>query len=179
MKRKSMVGILWILFAAIGLMIGCATVKIWSSDPSAQTVSNDAFEASFEPLLKEGQKFYDRFQLRLKNNTNGQLVIDWQNSRYLHAGRENGRFIFKGVTPENINNLPSDTVAPGEAIIKTVAPERLIGIERIMSRAHQPGEGGFRASLIPAGEHGILLIVKQDQKTISEKILLKITVKEM
>ena len=32
--------------------------------------------------------------------------------------------------------------------------------------------------IIPAGEHGILLVVKQNEKTISEKILVKITVKE-
>ena len=176
MNRKVLNPLL--LFTIAGLIIGCATVKTWSSSPSVQTARNDAFEASFEPLLKEGQKFYDRFQFRLKNRTDRPLIIDWQNSRYLQGGRENGRFIFKGVTAENINNLPPDTVAPGAEFTRIIAPERLIGYERIKSRTLQPGESGFSAGLIPAGEHGILLIVKQDQKAISEKILLKINVKE-
>ena len=178
MKSKSMVGIFLILFAAMGLMGGCATVKTWSSDPSAQTVRNNVFEASFEPLMKEGQKFYDRFLFRLKNKTDRPLIIDWQDSRYIQDGRENGRFVFTGVASENINTLPPDTVAPGAEFTKTIAPERLIGYERIKSGALQPGESGFSAGVIPAGEHGLLLIVKQDQKTISEKILLKITVKQ-
>lgn len=176
MKSKWKVSRLLVLFALTGFLIGCATVKTWSSDPSVQTISNDTFEASFKPLLKEGERFYDRFQLRLKNKTDGPLVVDWQKSRYIQDGRENGRFVFEGVTPENVDSLPPDTVAPGAELTKTIAPERLLGIDRLRSRALQPGESIFSAGIIPAGEHGILLTVKQGQKTISEKILLNITV---
>jgi len=179
MKNKSIIGVVFLTVTIIGVMVGCATIKIWSSSPSVQTISNDSFEAGLEPLIKEGQKFYDRFRLRLKNKTDRPLIIDWQNSRYLQDGRENGRFVFKGVTPGNIDNLPPDTVAPGAELAKTIAPLRLIGYERLKSRAYKPGESQFSAGVIPAGQHGIVLIVKQDQKTISEKILVKITVKEM
>ncbi len=177
MKIKSVIGIPLLFLTAAGIIIGCATVKIWSSNPSVQTIRNDAFEASLKPLLREGQKFYDRFQFRFKNKTADKLIIDWQNSRYIQDGRENGRFIFKGVVSENIDTLPSDTVAPGAELSKEIAPLRLVGYERIKSRAIQPGESGFHAGVIPAGEHGILMVVKQEQKTISEKMLLRITVK--
>ena len=163
----------------IGAMSGCATFKIWSSSPSVQTISNDDFEVSFEPLLKEGQKFYDRFQFRFKNKTDGQLIIDWQNSRYLQAGRENGHFVFKGVTTENIGNLPPDTVAPGAELAKKIAPLRLVGLDKLSSRSIQPGEKPISAGIIPAGEHGLLLVVKQGEKKIPVKIQLKISVKEM
>ena len=179
MKSKSMIGVVFLTVTIIGVMVGCATIKIWSSSPSVQTISNDSFEAGLEPLIKEGQKFYDRFQFRLKNKTDRPLIIDWQNSRYLQDGRENDRFIFKGVTTENINSLPPDTVAPGGELSKQISPLRLAGYERIKARSTKPGEGPISAGVIPAGEHGILLIVKQNQKTISEKIIVKITVKEM
>ena len=177
MKIHPVIGIPLLLLTTAGIIIGCATVKIWSSSPSVQTIRNDAFEASLEPLLKEGQRFYDRFQFRLKNKTDGPLIIDWQSSRYLQDGRENGRYIFQGVTAENMDSLPSDTVAPGAEFSKVIAPVRLIGYERLKSRDIQPGKSGFSAGIIPAGEHGLLLIVKQNQRTVSGKILLKITVK--
>ena len=173
-----MIGVVFLTVFITGVIVGCATVKIWSSSPSVQTISNDDFEVSFEPLLKEAQKFYDRFQFRLKNKSDGQLIIDWQNSRYLQAERENGRFVFKGVTPGNIDSLPPDTVAPGAELAKTIAPLRLIGYERLKSRALQPGESGFSAGIIPEGEHGILLVIKQGEKKISEKIMVKISVKD-
>jgi len=176
MKSKSMVGSFLAFLALTGLLIGCATVKTWSSNPSVQTIRNDTFEASFKPLFKEGERFYNRFQLRLKNKTDRPLIIDWQDSPYIQDGRENGRFVFKGVTAENVNSLPPDTVAPGAELTKTIAPVRLIGMDRIRSRALQPGESIFSAGILPAGEQGILLTVKQGQKTISEKILVNITV---
>jgi len=179
MKKRPMAAVVFLTLFMIGTLLGCSTVKIWSSHPAARTVGNDTWEASFSPLLKEGQKFYDRFRLRLKNKTDRPLVIDWQKSRYLQDGRENGRFVFEGVTPETIDNLPPDTVAPGTEYTKTIAPLNLIGFERIKSRASKPGESPFSAGAIPAGQHGILLVVEQDQKVLSEKLLVKITVKEM
>jgi len=179
MKNKSMIGVVFLTVFIIGVMVGCATVKIWSSSPSVQTISNDDFEVSFEPLLKEGQKFYDRFQFRFKNKTDGQLIIDWQNSRYLQDGRKNGPFIFKGIKAEDIENLPSDTVAPGAELSKEIAPLRLVGLDKLSSRSIQPGEKPISAGVIPTGEHGLLLVVKQGEKKIPVKIQLKIGVKEM
>jgi len=179
MKTKSMICVLFLTVYLIGAMSGCATVKIWSSSPSTQLVTNNAFEASLEPLLKEGQKFYDRFQFRFKNKTDGQLIIDWQNSRYLQDGRKNGPFIFKGIKAEDIENLPSDTVAPGAELSKEIAPLRLVGLDKLSSRSIQPGEKSINAGVIPAGEHGLLLVIKQGEKKIPVKIQLKISVKEM
>jgi hypothetical protein len=178
MKNKPMIFVLFLSVSLIGAMFGCATVKIWSSSPPVQTISNDAFEAGLEPVVKEGQNFYNRFQFRLKNKTGGPLIIDWQNCRYLQDGRKNGPFIFKGITAENINRLPPDTVATGAELSKEIAPLKLTGLEKIKSRSIQPEESPISAGIIPAGEHGILLVVKQNEKTISEKILVKITVKE-
>ena len=174
MKNKSMMCVFFLSVYLIGAMIGCATVKTWSSTPATQTIGNDAFEASLEPRVKEGQNYYDRFLFRLKNKTDNALIIDWQNSRYLQNGKQNGRMIFKGVTNENVNNLPPDTVAPGAEFSKEIAPLNLLGHEKLSSRSIKPGAQPVSVGVIPEGEHGLLLVVKAGQKTISEKITLKI-----
>ena len=106
------------------------------------------------------------------------LVIDWQNSRYLQNGRENGRFVFREISTDNLDNLPSDTVSPGAELSREIMPLQLIGYERISSLGKQPGGDTFGAGIIPEGEHGILLVVNQGGKRIPVKIQVRITVKE-
>jgi hypothetical protein len=66
------------------VLVGCASVRIWTSSPSIQKTGNDYFNAEFEPQLKDSQNFFTTFRLIITNKTDKDLQIDWVKTRYLH-----------------------------------------------------------------------------------------------
>ena len=163
----------------LSMLIACATVRVWTSNPNRQTADTPYFTAELEPVIKEGQNYFNAFRLTLKNKTDKALTIDWQKTRYLKNGKQEGHFVFKGVSAKNFNTPPSDTVTAGQSVSKVIYPASLIAIERLRSRNVKIGESGFSAGVIPEGENGILLIIKQDATDIQEQITVKIQVKEV
>jgi phospholipid-binding lipoprotein MlaA len=149
-------------------------VEIYSSKPEIQRVSNDYFTAELEPQLKEGQGFFSTFRFFLTNNTNQELSLDWENSYYLFNGRRNGLFLWEGVTWDSLKEIrsqPMVLVAPGSTFTETIFPAALVGRASIMIK----GGVQYTQGALPEGENGIALVVRQDGKVISEKMVVTIS----
>lgn len=170
MYKRVLIGVCLLI---LGLTGGCATVRVWSSLPAAKTLENDHFSASFEPLRKEDQRYFSSFLVTLHNKTDQPIIIDWEKSRYLYNGRTSGLFLSEETTAKNVNNPPSDTVAPGATLSKRIAPVTLLGYQRVVS-AQKPSEETFSAGVVPEGENGIHLVVRSKEKEIAERITVTI-----
>jgi len=149
-------------------------VEIYSSKPEIQRVSNDYFTAELEPQLKEGQGVFSTFRFVLTNKTDQELSLDWENSYYLFNGRRNGLFLWEGVTWDSLKEIRSQPlvlVAPGSTFTKVIFPTALVGRASIMIK----GGVQYTQGALPEGENGIALVVRQDGKVISEKIIVAIS----
>jgi len=149
-------------------------VEIYSSKPEIQRVSNDYFTAELEPQLKEGQGVFSTFRFVLTNKTDQELSLDWENSYYLFNGRRNGLFLWEGVTWDSLKEIRSQPlvlVAPGSTFTKVIFPTALVGRASIMIK----GGVQYTQGALPEGENGIALVVRQDGKVISEKMIVAIS----
>jgi hypothetical protein len=166
------------------LLTGCAPkTAIWTSSPSVKTFSNQYYEATLEALKKDRKGEYDffvLFRLTVNNQTNKMLEIDWNKSRYIYNDYTRGGLVFKGIKAEDIKNLtiPFDVVSPGHTFSKEIAPVKLVTWARLKDRSIGKDDSGFSPGIIPEGENGIILVVRQNGREIREKITVNIATKE-
>ena len=171
MRKRAVIRVVCVML----FLIGCASVRVWTSSPSIQKVGNDFFDAEFTPQRQEDQNYFSTFRLTITNKTDKDMQIDWVKTRYVYKGQARGGFGFEGINEKNINNPPPDTVSPGQTFSKAIWPVTLIGYRRI-TEITKPGDPVFSLGVLPEGENGILLIVNQAGKEIREKITLNLAV---
>ena len=164
--------------ALFSIAAGCAPTLISVSAPEIQTAENSYYTAQFEPLAEE-KNYFDSFRLKVVNKTRENLEIDWNKTRYLYNGRDTGVFVFKGIEPVNIRNLtiPPDVIPAGQTFTKEISPLKLLARAPLTSRSANAGK--ITTGPIPTGESGIFLFIRQGDKTIDEKMAVKITRKEV
>ena len=168
------------------ILAGCAQVRVYSSNPSSQSVSNDYFEAEFEPQLAEGKHFFNAFRLVITNKTDKDLILDWSKTYYLLNGRRNGQFGWEEMTFEELRGVRSQplvTIDPDNTLSNVVFPLKLLAWEEYTrggtrTRDSKPEES-FRPGVIPEGENGISLYIKQGGKVIQEKLTFNITLETL
>jgi hypothetical protein len=166
----------WVILLALAVT-GCAAVEVYSSSPAVQKMSNDHFSVELEPQLQEGQNFFTSFRFVFTNKTKEDLHVDWEKTYYLLNGRRGGRFLWEGVDWEalkKIRNQPLVPVAAGDSVTAVIFPKSLAGRSKIGTTT---GLKYTRGSL-PAGENGMLLVVRQNEREIREKIVVKIEAQE-
>ena len=175
MKKKLALSIAILLLVAAG----CAKEIIYSSSPPMKTVSTDLFEATLEPLKAEKYNYYNSFRFVFTNKTDKDLVVDWSGTFYLQDNRKYGRFAWKGLTFEQLRGLeeqPDLTVGGGSTITKVIFPLQLIGWkEQGVRMKSNTIEAGFTIGVIPPGENGMSLAVRQNGESIRKDILVNIT----
>ena len=165
-------------------LIGCTPKQvIWTSNPSIQTFNNQFYEAKLEALKKDRKgeyNFFVIFRLTVSNKTNKELAIDWNKSRYIYKDFIRGGFVFTEFNVEDIKNLtiPSNVVALGHTFSKEIAPVKLVTWARLKDRSIGKDDSGFSPGVIPEGENGIILVVRQNGKEIRDKITLNKATKE-
>ena len=159
---------------------GCATTKkIWTSQPEVQKAANPSYEARLEPITL-GHHFFVMFKLEITNNTDKNLEIDWNQTRYLYNGRSHGVFVFKGIDPKSVKNaIPPDIIPPGVTFSKEIAPLKLVAWAPIKDKSVKAGQRGISPGVLPVGQNGIFLVLIQDGKKIVAKMTVKITEKEI
>ena len=179
MKKKVFGAILILSF----ILAGCAQVRVYSSKPAIQNVSNAHYDAQFEPQLAEGKHYFNAFRLVITNKTEKDLVLDWSKTYYLINGRRNGQFGWEGMTFEELRGIkgqPFVTIGPENTLSTVVFPLKLIAWEQYRRggsarKQDSKPEESFYPGVIPEGENGISLYVKQDDKVIQERITFNIT----
>jgi len=175
MNKKTLGCIIILLFLA-----GCATAaRVYQSNPTIQSSGNANFEVKLEPLRAEGHNYFNSFRLGFTNKTNQDLIIVWSKSYYLHNGKKRGLFGWEGLTFEQLKGLkaePDVTSPAGESSSIQIFPLQLIGWQQMgeKKKGSSP-EAGFTMGVLPEGENGINIAVKQGGKLIREKITVNIT----
>ncbi len=173
MKKTTALSIIFIL----SVFAGCtpAPIKTWTSSPKIQTTGNQYYKVELEPV-KSGHAFFEMFRLTVENKTDKNLKIDWNKTRYIFNDRARGVFVFKGIDPEDIQNLtiPADTVLPGAKFSKEIAPAKLIAFAPIRDRSASVAKSGFSPGVIPEGKNGIYLVIRTPEREIRVNLTLNI-----
>ena len=164
----------YIISGVITLQIvlsGCAPTRNWISQPASQMLSNKYYDAKFEPQ-KDGQNYFNAFRLEITNKTGKDLTIDWNKSRYLYNNKAYGTFVFGGVNEKNVHDLPPDIVPASGTLTKVISPLNMVAWKPLKTPHYDTP--GFSRGLIPEGDNGIFLVVRQDEQEIQGKITLTI-----
>ncbi len=168
--------IIFSLFMAAGCV---TTKKIWTSQPEVQKAASPSYEARLEPIT-QGHNFFVMFKLEITNNTDKNLEIDWNQTRYLYNGHSHGVFVFKGIDPKSVKNaIPPDIIPPGVTFSKEIAPLKLVAWAPIKDKSVKAGQRGISPGVLPVGQNGIRLVVIQDGKESMENMTVKIAEKEV
>jgi hypothetical protein len=153
------------------LLAGCSSTPspfkgAWTANPDFAEVDHALCTARITPL-KGDNTYYAFFLLSLVNKTEGELLVDWNASRYLAGGKPQGMLVFQGIDPEAVKNgtLPLEPIAPGGRLERNLMPMRLIAWSPVRektsaTRAITPG-------MLPAGENGVLLALRQAGRPIT------------
>jgi hypothetical protein len=164
------------------ILAGCAQVRVYSSNPASQSISNAYYDAEFEPQLAEGMRYFNAFRLVITNKTDKDLILDWSKTYYLLNGRRNGQFGWDEMTFEELRGIkgqPLVTIRPENTHSNVVFPLKLIAWEEYTRggtrKQDSKPEESFYPGVIPEGESGISLYIKQDDKVIQERITTNIT----
>jgi len=170
--------LLFFLLPGIVTFAGCVSVPevVWTSDPPIQSTNSDQYSIRFEPI-KESGIFFEIFRLTILNKSNQNLIIDWNNTRYLHQGKEDGKFVFAGIDPKTVQEgtVPPDTIAPGDTLSRNIVPLKLIAFAPFRARNMKDRGTGISGGIIPAGKNGARLAMDIDGRKINEEISLQIT----
>jgi hypothetical protein len=170
----------WHLMVMFFIFTGCATVPVYTSNPATHTFQNDVFVGELEPILASGKHYFDSFRFVLTNTSNTDLQIDWQNTFYLHNGEKFGRWGAENLTIEELQekeDLPLITVAPGNTLSRIIFPLRLIARSTLAEKTGDDAK--ISRGIIPEGESGILLTVRQGGREIREELKFRITITQM
>jgi hypothetical protein len=172
MKNRAKVLTLSVLLFC--LPFGCAPKMTWTSDPMKQVRGNEAYEVTLEPIKQENE-FFVAFRISVKNKTDSELKIDWNNSQYIHGGKSQGGFLFKGIDPEMLKNrnIPVDIIPPHGMLTKEIAPAKKVAWAPM--RTSSTSKPGLSLGILPPGENGVLLSVSRNGKDIPQQIAVKIT----
>ncbi|MCG6907718.1 MAG: hypothetical protein LJE63_14000 [Desulfobacteraceae bacterium] len=178
MKTFQKKGFISSLSLMIFLAGGCLPTMVSISTPEIRNVENDYFSAQLEPL-SQGKNYFDRFRLAVTNKTSQDLEIDWNQTRYLYHGRDGGVFVFEGIAAEDIKNetIPPGIIPVGQTFTKEIGPLELVARGPLGGKGADSGKITF--GIIPSGENGILLVIRQNGKTLEEKIMVKISQREV
>jgi hypothetical protein len=168
--------ILRILVAvSLGLLCACAAAPVqkWRSEPARQTIAGPDLRADMEPF-KEGADFFVGFRLTLHNDGPTPLTLDWNQTRYLHNGRDEGVFVFRGIDPATIQGkIPAEVLAPGATFTQEIFPLRTIAFLP-SSQIPKDGRRGFIPGILPSGENGILLVLGRNGQESRQKLSLRL-----
>ena len=175
MKKMTLLGVGLVLL----VVFGCAHEPIYHSRPAMGTVSADLFGVQLEPLKAEGYNYYNTFRFVFTNKSGQDLIIDWSDTYYLQNQRRHGHFGWKGLTFEHLKELkkePDLTVSAGKTVSVVIFPLKLIGWkEEGVRKKNQSIEAGFTNGIIPAGQNGMSLAIRQGGKLLRKDILVTIT----
>ena len=171
--------LLWGVALILLVTVGCAKEQIYNSVPPMQTVSTSDYEVKLEPLKAKGFNYYNRFSYQFTNKTNGDLVIDWEQTYYLRNGKRHGNFGWEGLTFEHLRDVqdePKITIGPGKTESVEIFPLKLMGWkeEGVRKKATTP-EAGFTNTPLPEGENGMSIAVLKDGKLLRKKVLVNIS----
>jgi hypothetical protein len=173
----------WLLITMFLIFTGCATVPVYTSKPATHTFQNDVFVGELEPQLASGKDYFDSFRFVFTNTSKADLHIDWENTFYIHNGKKFGGWGAEGWTIEQLlekEKFPPEpliTVAPGNTLSRIIFPLRLIARSTLAEKTGDDAK--ISRGIIPEGECGMLLTIRQGDREIREELKFRITITQM
>ena len=158
----------------------CSRKRIWTSTPASQSINSKSYDARLEPLKKEAD-FFNGFRLTLVNKTAKEMEIDWNRTKYIYKGKDEGLFVFSGINPDSVKNatIPGDVIPAGGTFAKDIFPFKFIAFTPLREQSIKTEHHNIIAGLIPEGENGIFLVIHQDGKISRVMIVVEIESREM
>ena len=170
----------WCLAITFLVFTGCATVPVYTSDPTTQMVENELFTVELEPHLASGKSYFDSFRYVFVNKSDRILEIDWQNTFFLKNGVRFGRWGMEEFTVDQLEENrahPRIAVAPGETTSGLIFPLKLIAKRNWTDISRD--EIAKQVGIIPESESGMLLTVRDGDRVIREKLVCRISISKM
>jgi hypothetical protein len=170
----------WLLAITFLVFTGCATVPIYTSDPTTQIVENDLYRVELEPHLASGKNYFDSFRFVFVNKSDRILEMDWKNTFFLKNGVKFGRFGMEEFTVDQLEETrehPRVAIAPGETVSTLIFPLRLIAKRNWTDVSRD--EIAKQVGIIPESESGMLLTVRDSERVMREKLVCRIAITEM
>jgi hypothetical protein len=167
-----------ILFATL-MLPACTKNRIWQSVPAQQTINSKSYAIDFEPLKKDTD-FFNWFRLTVRNKTGRDMEIDWNRTRYIHNGKESGPFVFAGIVPESVKTatIPGALIPAGGTFTRDIVPFKLIAFIPLREQNIDTENNNIVAGLIPEGENGIFLVIRQNGKSARARVTVSIESRE-
>jgi len=158
----------------------CKTKRIWKSMPANQTLNSQSYDIGLEPLKRDAE-YFNWFHLTVTNKTSDDMEIDWNRTRYIHNGKDAGPFIFAGIVPESVKNntIPGAVIQGGDTFARDIVPLKLIAFTPLREQSIDTENHNIRAGLIPEGENGISLVIRQDGRSARAKLIVNIENREV
>ena len=172
-----------VVLLVVFVLMGCSTTKLtWVSKPAVREVGNKFFDARLRPtgIKSDNAEVYKAFIFSLKNKTDKELKIIWDETFYVHDGGMSGGFMFEGIPYEDRNKPKSPTVlAANGSLTMKIWPSDLAFYHQFEKAAVGFDEGTWIHNELKPGQNGMLLTVKVGERVINEKITVDISVQEV
>ena len=151
------------------LLTGCAATPNTdhASRPEVLKASNEVFDILIRPI-KLDNPFFVGFQLTIKNKSSSGLSINWDETHYIHNGKDQGVFVFKGIDPESVAaGIPKETIMAGDMLSRPIYPMKKLGFLRKRDRP-KPGQNNFFPGILPNGRNSALVVLEQGDRKWKE-----------
>jgi hypothetical protein len=170
--KKLVIGLLLVLLT--NGMLAHADLPEWQVSPSVQKASTKWIDITVTPVLTERYGIevgYTGMVLEVRNKSNQDVMINWDETFYLMAGVRNGGFTLKGAQGKPHRGF--DIVLSGETFVKTVYPVALLNIGDISRLSDLQLD--YMNKPMPIGENGIDIKVRVGFEAVQEKLTFKIS----
>ena len=166
MKKLFSVGLISIF---VLLIQGCSISNSYIYEQIVPESKGNNIEVSLTPINPSMIAGYSAFILKVNNNSNDDMEIDWNKTYFIDKGRTNGTFMFEGVVYKDRNNQKSsDIVFSKNQFSKVIYPSNYA----VFSTTG--GYAGWQNNGFGVGEFGIYLTLKVNDKEIKEKVFVKV-----
>jgi hypothetical protein len=156
----------------LGLVVwglaGCASTPQYQGAPSTQVASDNSVNLRVTPILDERYGInvgYTGMVLEVRNKTNQDMTINWDETFYLQGGTPNGGFSLGGETGARLRGF--DVVFAQETYVKTIYPTILVDTSGIGTLT-EPRLDNHKP--MSAGENGIILKLRVGSEDILHRI---------
>lgn len=165
-----------LLLSMLAAIFSCSTRArfISKSTPEMVTLNREAYTIAIRAIKKDFVH-HNVFRVTVSNTGTVPVFIDWNQSGWFINGKDGGKFVFSGINPGDIkeDKVKDTKVSPGGTETVEIAPLKLIAWAPLKYKTNRSGSS-ISAGMLPKGNHGIHLVLKQDGNIIEEKLGVKI-----
>lgn len=149
------------------LIIGCAGTPtgVRPELSNIRTAHNELFDATLTPAKDQNNCM--GFFLTVRNRTDANLAILWDETHYIYNGENKGKFMSKDAPMQDKDNPKMSVVIPP----KGSYTDLLFPCSMVYNSGK--GVGWFRMPL-PEGENGIHLVVMSGNSIKSERLIFRL-----